>query len=442
MAGSWKQRLIERLVADRVAAADAKRRQTVEFYDAKLETSRLQLQELSSRLERRAQESQRIAAELVVERRRRRQLEIALDTATRYDFGSLTPPVDDWVSRWREERPRVVLFAATRDYGGSLFSWARAINRRTDWAARLVVVQEHRFGYANDISYGAPLVIPDDLHRLLEQTDVIHLKDEAGFLDGTNGLPTDLLARHDKPIVFTQYGDLARARQDDAAYRHHVASHDAVVCITPDLCFRWLSDPRYIPHAVDTASTDVTWDDANSVGHSPSTIVVDGDAYSLARKGTADFEAAVAELREKLGLDVEMISGVSHQECLRRKSRLGVFFDQAGLSDPQLGPQRVVGWYGNAGLEAAVRGIPTIAHLPPFAFEGARRGGHEIEERCAIVGTGLGADAIADAIRSVFELPPEARAELSRSTRRWVEEFHDDALVGPQLAEVYESVRR
>lgn len=320
---------------------------------------------------------------------------------------------------------------AYKDYGGSFYAWVDAINKHTDWAARLVTILPHQFGYPNDLIYGASLLIPDEAYDLFSQANVIHIKDEIGFFEGRNKLPKDFFTRYGRPMVFTQYGGFARAMRNDLSYRDYVNGHDAVVCITPDLCFDWLNEPRYVPHAIDTKAVPRSWTDSLRVGHSPST---------QSRKGTGNFVEAMNKVAD-LKLELDLIEGVSHDECIERKARLSLFFDQAGVeSIARETTDRIIGWYGNSALESAVRGIPTIAHLSQEAFAGASRGGHDIDNKCVIINTALGAEALEQKIRWYFDLSHEQRLDLSLQTRKWVEDFHDHSIVGPQLASVYSSI--
>jgi len=347
-------------------------------------------------------------------------------TAKRWEHGSLTPLVKAWSARWIENRKRVLIFA-NFDAAGSSFRWAEAINSHTEWAARHVTVRPHPYGYACDLTYGAPARIDERFHELAAEADVIQLKDEAGFLDGRNRAPTDLLSRHRKPLVHLQYGGIARQRQDDMDYRRHVLSHDAVVALTPDLCFPWLAGRvSFIPHAIDVATYAYGWHDSRIIGHSPST---------RSRKGTLEFEKAVARIP---AVEVDIIEGVNHAEVIKRKSRVGVFFDQAGRDS--LADGRVIGWYGNSALEAAVLGIPTLAHVSVQAIEGAELGNNPIPRWMPIVDTGLTSEGIEVAIRYVLDMDEGDRRRLSELTRRWVEHFHGYGSIGRQLVGLYEGL--
>jgi hypothetical protein len=116
---------------------------------------------------------------------------------------------------------------------------------------------------------------------------------------------------------------------------------------------------------------------------------------------------------------------------MRRKADSNVFFDQAGESS--------IGWYANSAVEAAVFGIPTLAHLSEDAFDGAVRGGHDVRERCPIVNAPLDVAGIRATVGRLVELSPRERRDLSLRTRAWVEEFHSFRVVGPQLVAAYDA---
>jgi hypothetical protein len=365
-------------------------------------------------------------------RRERNALRKQLDSLPRYEFGSYSPGVESWGQRWQERPGHRVLLYARVDYAGSFFKWSAAINAYTEYAARLIVFARHRYGYPLDLVF-LPNADQDEsapdpgLDELIEQADIVHLKDETGFYLESNGLPPDLFSRFGKPMVFTHYGGYARKHMDDPGYRDFVLGFDARVAMTPDLCFEWF-DGTYVPHSVDTRQFAYSWRDGPLLGHSPST---------RERKGTEDLLAAI----DGLDVELELIQGVPHDECLERKALCNLFFDQAGRERPELGTDRPIGWYGNSALESAVHGIPTIAHLSEEAFDGAARGGRDIRGRCPIINTPLGVKGIRSTISEYFELPAGERRELSLRTRQWIEDFHSSQVVAAQLAEIYDLAR-
>ena len=142
-----------------------------------------------------------------------------------------------------------------------------------------------------------------------------------------------------------------------------------------------------------------------------------------------------------LDLEFDLITEVSYAQCLTRTQVCGLFFDQAGTEiKEKLGVDDVIGWYGYSAVVAAAYGIPTIAHLSQQAFVQARQAGKDIEERCAIINTPLGAEGIRETILWYFNLPSHEKKRISLRTRAWVEEFHSYRVVARELARVYDSV--
>ena len=347
-------------------------------------------------------------------------------------YGSYSRGHAGWQERWDQSKGRRVLFCAVKDHAGSFFKWAEATNRHTRYAARLAVFSVHEYGYAND------LVLPhpdfhdrtDDLARLVSEADIIHIKTEEGpFVEPCYRVPETVL-ESGKPRIFTAYGGYFRRLESLDEFRRYVASFDAAVAMTPDLICEWF-DARFIPHAIDVDASAYLWRDGRRLAHSPS---------NKARKATNDLLAAIRDL----DVDFDMIHGVDHATCLSRKRRANLFFDQAGRENIVLDSSRtidtIIGWYGNAALEAAVHGIPTIAHLSARAFDGARRAGRDIEADCAIINTPLGAEGIRETLARYFALSPEDRTALSRRTRRWVEDFHSYQSCARELERLYDEI--
>lgn len=348
-------------------------------------------------------------------------------------YQAVRPGRADWEARWDAAPGRRILLYAFRDFAGSFYRWAEAINRHTGYAARLVTFGEHEYGYEDDIVLPRPRSgqKPEGLTRLIAEADLIHVKDEGGFLLRTNHLPSNIFSASGKPRIFTAYGGYMRALAERRDFREHVRGYDAVVAMTPDLIYEWLKEPRFIPHAVDSTRFHYEWQDCAVVAHSPST---------RARKGTDDFLAAIGMLRhEEIGID--LIHGVSHAECIKRKRQAGLFFDQAGTeANSGLGIDSVIGWYGNSALEAAVFGIPTMAHLAEFAFDGAARAGRDLRASCAIINTPRGAEALRESIDAYFDLSTTDRAGLSVRTRRFIEDFHSYSACAVQLSALYDTL--
>lgn len=363
--------------------------------------------------------------------------ELLLRRIPRFEYGSFTPGVPGWSERWREGGNRRVLMFAPKDYSGSLLKWAEAVNGYSEYAARVVTLQSSQYAHNLDLVLPQPGLIEAQFDRLLDEADVVHVKDECFFSDELGRLPAryrpffdnlrEKIVGTGKPVVFTHYGGWSRSLRHDRGYRDAVMSCAARVTMTPDLAYDWF-EGAYIPHLIDTERFPYAWTDVRRVAHSPTT---------RERKGTEEFLEAMRDLP----VEVEIIEGVPHAECLERKRSAGLFFDQAGAeSDPRLGVTDVVGWYGNSALEAAVHGIPTIAHLSEAAFEGARRCGKDIEGLCAILNTPRDPHGIREVIGGFFESSEAERRSTSERTHEWIKTFHGYPGAGRELGEVYDQV--
>ena len=358
-----------------------------------------------------------------------RSFEREIGKAERFEYGSFTPGQAGWREKWDKSSGKRVLLYALRDYSGSFYKWAAALHQHTDYAVRLVTMDVHRFKYPMDLvmPFGST-GLASDFETLVKESDIVHIKDETGFLDGNNTLPADFFSKHDKPLLFTHYGGYARKHAEDPAYIKFVQGFQARLAMTPDLAFDWFAG-FVIPHAIDTDVNPYTWTDGRLISHSPST---------EERKGTADLVEAV----QGLDLDLEIIQGVPFDECIARKKRANLFFDQSGRENvDKLGVDTIIGWYGNSAIEAAVYGIPTIAHLSQTALERLRRSRPD-QAGCAIINTPPGAEGIRQTLSTYLRLSSDERAAVSRNTRLWIENFHSYQSCAAQLAKVYDAVRK
>lgn len=357
-----------------------------------------------------------------------RRLHQQVMNAPMYRYGSFTPGRLDWEAKWDLSPGRRILIYCLRDYG-SLYRWAEAINECTTYAARLVSFYPHPYGFPLDLLMPYPDVTErSKFQDLVSEATVIHEKHELAFFDGKNRLNEAHFAASGKPRIYTAYGGQMRKFQNVPDFRKYVHSYDYRVALTPDLNYDWF-DGVVVPQAIDANQNVYSWEDGRLLAHSPST---------PKRKGTSDLLEAVA------GFDIELdlITGVSFEESIRRKGQSSLFFDQAGRElEEFLGVTTVIGWYGNSAIEAAVHGIPTIAHLSPEAFEGADRAGRsDIRIQCGIINTPRGADGIRQTLQDYFDRSEQERQEISLKTRRWVEEFHSYEAVGEALSKVYDSL--
>jgi glycosyltransferase involved in cell wall biosynthesis len=392
--------------------------------DGRLVSLEAELEKLRARHAKRGRRIAKLNAEREHAVREAALLRDELDKARLHRYGAYGPGVKGWEGRWDENPGRRVLLYARTDAAGSLFRWTEAINRHTAYAARMACFHLNPFEFSTDLVFPNPRIDSSGFAELVAEADLVHVKDERRFPRG-EGLGGQAGLAADKPVVFTHYDRKSQHQADDPDYRRAVGRCAARVATTPDLCFDWF-DGRWVPLPVDTERFSYEWRDGRVVGHSPTV---------PERKGTREFMEAASTLP----CDIELIQDVSHAECLERKRRCNLFFDQAGRDLPRFGGQPI-GSYGNSALEAMVHGIPTVAHLGDEAFAGAVRGGKDIRADCPIINAPLGVEGIRATLGRWLDAPADERHRRSRETRAWVERVHSYRAVAADLAAVYDGV--
>jgi cytochrome c-type biogenesis protein CcmH/NrfG len=363
------------------------------------------------------------------------------------DFGSCIPGRPDWAERWRQaHRSKRVLMIAPKDFSGSMFKLATAVNRHTDYAARLVVFTAHQFGYDNDLI--VPECGPERTERFdhdLSGASIVHLKDEQSWhLDQQRSpnlhlLHSIIFGKHRAALrtVFTAYGGYARSLNDDDAWRRAVASFDAYSIFTPDLELDWRSC-ALLPHSIDVENIQPTWSDQRLLVHSSSTV----KPY---RKGT-DLLCAAISLIESAGFRpwqdwaVDMYTGIPFERAMRRRKDAGLYFDQAGRESTSLtNNQQVIGWYGNAAIECMAMGIPTIVHLDPGTRQRAEKHGLPIS-LSPVIDVRRDPEDMAEKIMRFVGSSAEDRAELSKKTRDFCIAHHGYKSVAARAERLYSSL--
>ncbi len=120
-----------------------------------------------------------------------------------------------------------------------------------------------------------------------------------------------------------------------------------------------------------------------------------------------------------------------------RKQHAGLFFDQAGRHRVlDLGIEDIIGWYGNAAVEAMAFGIPTVAHLSQSACEQAAAAGADLSDN-PVINIARDRRSMIDAFRDYAGGSFEHRAEISRKTRAYAESFHGNEACAKRLAAIY-----
>jgi glycosyltransferase involved in cell wall biosynthesis len=284
--------------------------------------------------------------------------------------------------------------------------------RRRGVDARLVVFERYRLHPEADAEIPRPrnfagrqLVQARALARLLPRTDVFH------FYFGLTLVPRRLqfpvLRATRRKSVFHFLGsdirgkspeELAYARRADARI---VGSYDAI---------RWVPDAEVIPPGVDLAAlapVPPPNDERPVFVHAPS---------SRARKGTEHFVRAC----EALGVELDIVEGLHHDEARKRYERADVVLDQLNA-----------GWYGMLAIEAMALGKPVVTFLHD---EAARR----TEEAFGLPVPIVRADRerLVDSLRPLAESAAERR-RIGAESRAYAEQVHDLDRVADRLLALY-----
>jgi glycosyltransferase involved in cell wall biosynthesis len=284
--------------------------------------------------------------------------------------------------------------------------------RRRGVDARLVVFERYRLHPEADEEIRRPqglarrqAVQAAALVRLLPRTDVFH------FYFGLTLVPRrvqfPILRATRRKSVFHFLGsdirgktpeELAYARRADARV---VGSYDAI---------RWVPDAEVIPPGVDlTALAPVLSprEERPVFVHAPS---------SRARKGTEHFVHACREL----GVDLQIVEGLHHDEARRRYAQADVVLDQLNA-----------GWYGMLAIEAMALGKPVVTFLHD---EAAKRTEAAFRTRVPIVRADR--ENLVETLRPLQASAAERR-RIGAESRAYVERVHDLDQVADRLLALY-----
>lgn len=170
----------------------------------------------------------------------------------------------------------------------------------------------------------------------------------------------------------------------------------------------WLPAPVNIEalHSMKTSTST----DRIRIAHAPTNRQV---------KSTALFLEAVKRLQDEgFPVDLDLIEHRPWSECLERKAKADIYYDQVVLG------------FGCNALEAWGMGIPVVAGAQDETLdEMERRFGHLPFYHAT-------EETIYDALRELVE-DPELRAEYGRIGHEYVRKFHDEPVVVEQLKGLY-----
>jgi glycosyltransferase involved in cell wall biosynthesis len=244
------------------------------------------------------------------------------------------------------------------------------------------------------------------LARLLPETDVFHFYFGLTIVPRRLQFPILFAAR--KKSVFHFLGsDIRYKTPEDLAYADKadariVGSYDAA---------RWVPDAHVVPPGIDFARYRPTPPGGNGrvlAVHAPS---------NRRKKGTDAVIAACAEV----GVDLDIVEGVKHDEAVERFARADVILDQLNA-----------GWYGLFAIESMALAKPVLAFLNEDAVE---RTEEAFGTRVPVVN--VTAETLAARLRDLVEAGPEERRRTGAASRAYVEHVHDPDKIADQLLDIY-----
>lgn len=295
---------------------------------------------------------------------------------------------------------KVLNVSGGQDTGGQGYRLKKAFDAHSDWEYRSMVATKTFY----------PI---DLLHKrrtyfdFYKWADVIHARNSFAVYDSA--------ARRygRKPVVVHYHGTAFRG--DPARYIEAQLAHGAQGLVsTLDL---WLLAPEHTEWL--PAPYDVDWLQGLRNHHGTDRIVIAHAPTNREVKSTRPFLEAIQRLKDDgYPVELELIERAPWDECLERKARADIFFDQTILG------------YGCNALEAWGMGIPVVAGGADATLdEMERRFGHLPFYHAT-------EDTIYDALLELVE-SPELRDQYGQIGYEYMRTYHDEPVVVEQLKGIY-----
>ena len=243
------------------------------------------------------------------------------------------------------------------------------------------------------------------LAKLLPNTDVFHFYFGLTLVPKRIQFPILKAAR--KKSVFHFVGSDIRGKSPDELAYGRLA--DAQIVGSYDAA-RWIPEAEVVPPGIDLSAIEPVpprTDGPVRVAHA---------ALSRRRKGT---ELVVAAC-EELGLELDVIENVRHDEVGPRLAQADIVVDQLNS-----------GWYGLFAIEAMAYGKPVVGYIHD---EAATRTAAAFGVDLPIVRTTK--ETLAADLRSLLESAEERRAR-GAAGRSYVERVHDADKMADRLIDIY-----
>jgi glycosyltransferase involved in cell wall biosynthesis len=135
------------------------------------------------------------------------------------------------------------------------------------------------------------------------------------------------------------------------------------------------------------------------------------------KKGTDLIVAAC----EEVGVELDIVEGVKHDDAVRRFARADVILDQLNA-----------GWYGLFAIESMALAKPVLAFLNEDAVERTEK---TFGTKVPVVN--VTKETLVARLREVVDAGPDERRRIGAASRAYVEAVHDPDKIADQLLEIY-----
>tara|TARA_B110000196_G_C21131056_1_gene658485 strand:+ start:65 stop:2173 length:2109 start_codon:yes stop_codon:yes gene_type:complete len=193
---------------------------------------------------------------------------------------------------------------------------------------------------------------------------------------------------------------------------------DLRTVLTPDLLING-EKIMYTPHAfpVTKSKFQENHNERLIVSHAPS---------NNSKKGTDSLILpALEKLSEKYDFEISLITGMSHQKCLDLIKKSDIFIDQV-----------LVGFYGNAALEAMSYGIPTMTYLNEKYLNMIGTS----NKKLPLINIPYQTEKAIVETLEIFLKYPNKLKKIANKTKKWVEVHHDYQSIGKLWIWNYENL--
>lgn len=293
---------------------------------------------------------------------------------------------------------KILIMSPGADTGGQGIALKRLFDATGEAEVRSVTSSTNYIGYEQD------LVWPDDrgaIKAWARDADVWHIRNNPRAIRGFANWQRPM-----RPCLMHEHGTQYRTHPDVILAWCEVNNAQLLVSTIDLMTLSPLG--RWMPAPVEISRIEKYRDKPRGRGR---LLVVHAPTQRRV-KGTDEFLAAVDEVRARgHDFDVDVIENASLDECLTRKGRADIFFDQLMFG------------YGNNGLEAMAMSIPVLSGArDPSVTAKIQSIAGALPYHDAADGT------LADRLEELL-VDRELRARLARRGRTYVERFHSDDAV-------------